>query len=131
VFSGPDGENETVIRLVGYVDPVPMGIIAMQPRKTDVGLLAAGRDNEIQVEIANTGDAPLVVSRIASTKFKVEYFNAAESGEIVIAAGRKIPVKLTVKPAEPGRFLDTILIYSDARNDIGKGYKGLLSGEAR
>ena len=40
-------------------------------------------------------------------------------------------MNLLIKPAEPGRFLDTILIYSDARNDIGKGYKGILSGTAK
>jgi len=131
VFIGPDGSDETVIRLVGTVDPIPMGKIRMEPRKTIVGELTANEENEVQVVIENEGDATLTVSRIVSTKFDTEYYVAEESGGIVITAGQKHTVNLVVKPVKPGRFLDTILIYSDARNDIGKGYKGILSGTAK
>ena len=108
-----------------------MGVIEMEPRKTDVGDLAVNEENEVQIVIANTGDAPFTISRIASSKFDREYFNAGDSKGIELAAGEKRTIKLVVTPSEPGRFLDTILIYSDARNDIGKGYKGLLSGTAK
>jgi hypothetical protein len=131
VFSGPDGQEETVIRLVGNVEPMPMGVIRMEPRKTDVGLLSANEENEAQVLLENTGDAALSVSRIISTKSDFVYFDSSNEGPMVLDAGEKRTVRLSLKPDKPGRFLDTILIYSDARNDIGKGYKALLVGEAK
>jgi hypothetical protein len=131
VFTGPKGGEETVIHILGNVDPIPMGVIGMTPRKTDVGELKVNDRNKVQIVIENTGDAQLTVSRIYSSKYKVEYFSAEESNGIRIEAGRKYTMDLYVTPSEPGRFLDTVLIYSDARNDIGKGYKGLLSGTAK
>jgi len=131
VFTGPDGKDETVIRLVGNVEPIPMGVIRMEPRKTDVGILTANKENEVQIVIENTGDATLTVSRIESTTSDSVYFDAEKTGAIVLASGEKRTAKFFVKPSQPGRFLDTIFIYSDARNDVGKGYKALLSGEAK
>ena len=117
--------------MIGNVDPIPMGVISVEPRKTEVGDLAANRKNEVEIVIKNDGDAALTVSRIVSTKFDTEYFAAGNSGGIEIDAGQKQTVKLLVTPDGPGRFLDTIFLYSDARNDIGKGYKAILSGEAK
>lgn len=139
MFAGPAGDlqddlqgtEETIIRLVGNVDPIPMGVIRMEPRKTMVGNLAANKENEIQIVIENDGDAPFTISRIVSKKLDAEYFTAEESGGIEIAPGRNYSIQLLVTPDKPGRFLDRITIYSDARNDIGKGYTGLLSGEAK
>ena len=108
-----------------------MGVIKVEPRKTDVGLLAANKANEVQIVIENTGDAILTISRIVSTTTDSVYFDAEKKGAIVLAAGEKRTAKLLVTPGGPGRYLDTIFIYSDARNDIGKGYKALLSGEAK
>jgi hypothetical protein len=108
-----------------------MGVIAMEPRKTDVGVLIPNKENEVQIVIKNNGDAALTVSRIASTTNDSVYFDAENQSPIVLAAGEKRTVKIFVKPVRSGRFLDTIFIYSDARNDIGKGYKALLSGEAK
>jgi hypothetical protein len=108
-----------------------MGVIGVEPRKTDVGVLTANSENEVQIVIENTGDAALSVSRIESTKHDAVYFDAEKSGAIVLAAGEKHTTKFFVKPDQPGRFLDTIFIHSDARNDTGKGYKALLSGEAK
>jgi len=108
-----------------------MGVIRMEPRKTDVGILTANKENEVQIVIENTGDAALTVSRIESTTSDSVYFDAEKSGAIVLASGEKRTAKFFVKPSHPGRFLDSIFIYSDARNDVGKGYKALLSGEAK
>ena len=128
VYTGPDGTEETVIRLIGTVDPIPMGVLRMEPRKTIVGDLTANEQNVVQVVLENEGDAPLTISRIVSQKSGTEYFAAGETGGITLPAGQKVTVDLTVSPAEPGRYLERIVIYSDARNDIGKGYTGLLSG---
>jgi len=108
-----------------------MGVIRVEPRKTDVGALRANSENEVQILIENTGDAALTVSRIESTTHDSVYFDAEKAGAIVLAAGEKRTTKFFVQPNQPGRFLDTIFIHSDARNDTGKGYKALLSGEAK
>ena len=131
IYTGPEGKEETVIHMRGNVDPIPMGVIGMENRKTPVGDLTVKSENKVQIVLINEGDAPLTVSRIYSAKFDLDYFNAKESGSITIPAGQKYKMDLVVTPQKSGRFLDTILIFSDARNDFGKGYKGLLSGTAK
>jgi hypothetical protein len=131
VFTGPEGKDQTIIRLIGFVEPIPMGVIEMEPRKTEVGVLTVDKENEVGIVIKNPGDAALAVSRIVSTKFSTVYFDAEKTGELIIAGGGRRTLNLIVKPVQTGRFLDTIIIYSDARNDMGKGYKGLLAGEVR
>ncbi len=108
-----------------------MGVIRVEPRKTDVGVLTVNSENEVQIVIANAGDAVLSISRIESTTSDSVYFDEKKTGTIILAAGEKRTTKFFVKPNQPGRFLDTIFIHSDARNDTGKGYKALLSGEAK
>ena len=93
--------------------------------------MTANKENEVQILIENTGDATLTVSRIISTLSDSVYFDSEKAGAIVLAAGEKRKAKFFVKPTKPGRFLDVIFVFSDARNDIGKGYKALLSGEAK
>lgn len=110
---------------------MPMGVIRMEPRKTDVGELKANQGNEVQVLIENDGDAPFTLTRIVSQKSDEEYFKAEEGKGIEIPPGQNATVKFFVKPKEPGRYLERILLYSDARNDIGKGYTGLLSGTVK
>ncbi len=131
IFTGPESENETIIHITGNVVPASMGVIGMEKRKTEVGDLALDKGNKVQITIKNEGDAPLTISRIYSSKFETEYFNAEKSGSIKIPAGQEQKVELVVTPREPGRFLDIVFIYSDARNDIGEGYKALLSGTAK
>lgn len=131
ILTGPEGNEETVIHLLGNVTPVPMGVIAMEPRKTVVGELQTGKENNVPIVIKNEGDALLTVSRIYSSKFNKEYYNESNSEGIKIAPGKEYKVYLSIIPPKPGRFLDVILIFSDARNEIGKGYKGLLSGTAK
>jgi hypothetical protein len=117
--------------LIGTVDPIPMGVLRMEPRKTDVGDLLLNKENEVRIVLANDGDAPLTVSRIVSKKSGTEYFVAGKTGGIEIAPGQTHAMKLVVQPDKPGRYLERIDIYSDARNDIGKGYSGLLSGTVK
>ena len=131
IFTGSEGKDETVIRLVGMVDPIPMGVIEMAPRKTEVGELVLNKDNTIQIVLKNTGNAPLTMSQIASQKFNKVYYDGEKEGPIVIPAGQQRTVKIIIVPPKAGRFLDSILIFSDARNDIGNGYKGILAGEVK
>jgi hypothetical protein len=128
---GPEGKEETVVHLKGYVDPIPMGVMELVPRKTEVGELQLNQPNKTTIVLKNAGDAPLTLTRIASQKFGTVYFDGGQSGNIVIEAGKEHPLTLTLTPTEAGRYLDSLLIFSDARNDIGKGYKGILSGTVK
>ena len=110
---------------------MPMGVIKMAPRKTKVGELQANQKNMVPIVLKNTGDASLKVSRIYSKKFKVDYFNCGGKNPKTISAGESLAINLPLQPKKTGRFLDIILIFSDARNDIGKGYKGVLTGKAK
>ena len=131
IFTGAEGKEETVIHILGNVDPIPMGVIAMEPRKAAVGELTANSGNNVQIVLKNKGDAPFTITRIYSTKYKTEYYNAENSEGIKIPAEEEYTMDLVVTPSKPGRFLDSVKIFSDARNDDGSGYKGLLSGTAK
>ncbi|MDD3311766.1 DUF1573 domain-containing protein [Pseudodesulfovibrio sp.] len=125
VFTGPDGKTEDVIHILGYVDPIPMGVMEVEPRKVDVGVLAAGKANPVSVQVRNAGDAPLKVTAVKSQKTGATYW----SGDLTVAPGQSAPLGFSVAPASAGRFLDVVMIHSDARNDIGKGYKAVLLGK--
>lgn len=127
VFTGADGKTEDVVHILGYVDPIPMGVMEVEPRKVDVGELAAGKANTVPLKLNNAGDAPIKVSAVKSQKFGKTYWQ----GEKTVPAGQSATIDLTVSPESKGRFLDIVMIFSDARNDIGKGYKTVLLGTAK
>ncbi len=107
-----------------------MGNLELGARKTDVGTVKAGAENEVGIILKNIGDAPLTINKVMSRKYNKVYFDGAKSGNLEIKPGADHNLKLTVKPAEKGDFIDIIMIYSDARNDVGQGYKAVLSGKA-
>lgn len=125
---GPDGKEQSVLHLKGYVDPIPMGVMELVPRKTEVGEMQVNREYKAPIVLKNAGDAPLTLTKITSQKFGTVYFDGSRAGNIVIEAGKEHTLTLTLKPTETGRYLDSLLIFSDARNDVGRGYKGILSG---
>lgn len=127
IFTGPDGKTEEVIHVVGFVSAMPMGILEVMPRKAVVEGLAFGKTTRTSVLLKNSGDAPLTIRSIKSPKFGLTYWE----GTLTIEAGKSVPVEIGVTPQETGRFMDIIMIYSDARNDIGKGYKAVLVGTAQ
>jgi hypothetical protein len=127
VFTGDGKKNAQIIHISGFVKAIPMGVIEVTPRKINAGELTADSQNIVPIMIKNTGDAPLTITAIKSMKFKTTYF----TGNLVIPAGQAIPVPVTLRPTQSGRFLDIVLVYSDARNDIGRGYKAVLIGKAK
>jgi hypothetical protein len=127
VFTGADGKTEDVIHILGYVDPIPMGVMEVEPRKVNVGELAAGKMNTVPLKVTNTGDAAMKVTAVKSQKFGKTYWQ----GEKTVPAGQSATLDLSVAPGGQGRFLDIVMIFSDARNDIGKGYKTVLLGTAK
>lgn len=131
MFSGPEGRDKLVITMVGHVDPVPMGVVKVSPRKLTVGRLPLGRVTVRELVINNTGNAPLTVTRVVSKKFKTVYFDAATNGgPLSIPAGSSATVELTLKPTKPGRYLDYVMIMGEARNVTAKGYKVVVIGKA-
>lgn len=125
VLTGEGEEDSQVIHIVGNVDPIPMGVMEVTPRKTPVTGLAAGKATVAKITVRNAGDAPMTVSAVKSHKFNVTYWQ----GDLKIAPGRSTAIEFEVKPGKAGRFMDIIMVHSDARNDIGKGYKAVLTGE--
>ena len=116
---------------MGQVEPIPMGVIEMVPRKTEIGSLALNKARSVSIVLKNTGDAQLTVTKISSQKFNTVYFDGEKNGPVVIPAGQTQTIQILIAPTKAGRFLDSILIFSDARNDIGNGYKGILAGEVK
>ncbi|GEM_PF-748526 len=127
VFTGADGKTEDVIHILGYVNPMPMGVMEVTPRKTRVEGLAAGKSAPVRIMVRNAGDAPMTVTAVKSRKFKATYW----TGKLKLEAGQSAPLEFFVTPQKAGRFMDIIMVFSDARNDIGKGYKAVLTGEAK
>ena len=107
-----------------------MGNLELGSRKTDVGTVRVGMENEVGVIVKNIGDAPLTINKVSSRKFNKVYFDAGKSGKLEIKPGSDHNLKFLVTPPEKGDFVDIIMIYSDARNDIGEGYKAVLTGKA-
>lgn len=124
IFTGPDGKTEDVVHILGYVDPVPMGVMEVNPRKVDLGALAAGKANAVALTVHNAGDAPMRVTSLKSQKFKKTYWQ----GELTVPAGQSATIDFSLDGLAPGRYLDMVMVHSDARNDIGKGYKAVLIG---
>ncbi len=122
--TGDGKENAQVVHIVGYVEPIPMGVMEVNPRKVDLGTLAADRPNKVSLKVANAGDAPMKVTAVKSQKFAKTYWE----GELTVPAGQSADIAVTLEGLKAGRFLDMVLVYSDARNDIGKGYKAVLIG---
>lgn len=121
IFSG---DNEDVIHVIGNVTPIPMGKMEVTPRKTVVKGLQKGVENNVGITVKNVGDAPMIVTKIVSKKKKATYWK----GKRHIKAGSSAVITIPVTPQKSGRFMDIIMLYSDARNDIGKGYKAVLTG---
>jgi len=127
VFTGIGKENSQTVHIVGYVEPIPMGVMEVTPRKTKLTGLVNGKFTSAKIMIKNAGDAPMVVTSLQSRKFKTTYWE----GKITLKAGESAAIEFAVKPKKIGRFMDIIMVHSDARNDIGKGYKAVLIGEAK
>ena len=66
------------------VNPIPMGVMEVAPRKTSVTGLVSGKSTSARIMIKNAGDAPMVVTAIKSRKFKTTYWQ----GDLKIEAGQ-------------------------------------------
>ncbi|MBN1848478.1 MAG: DUF1573 domain-containing protein [Deltaproteobacteria bacterium] len=116
-------ERRAIINLVGYVEPVPMGVLDVDPRKVSAGEIKINEPVKLLIMAKNTGDADLEITKVESKKSGMVFFDGATSGNMIIRPGeiREIPFEIVGK--EAGRLLDYIMIYSNARNVTEQGYK--------
>lgn len=113
----------------GVVDPVPMATISIEPRKAELGTIHLNAETMVSLKVANTGTAPLTITRIFSTRSNTLYYDAAEKGTIKVAAGKSRTVELAIKPKKAGRLIEVIQLKCDARNAGTKGiYKIIATG---
>jgi len=118
-----------VVTLEGVVDPVPMANISVEPRKTKLGTIQLNAEAIVPLKVANTGTAPLTITRIFSTRSNTVYYDASEKGPIEIDAGKTGEIEIAVKPVKVGRFIEVIQLKCNARNAGTKGiYKIIASG---
>lgn len=120
-------QQREVITLEGVVDPVPMAVIKIEPRKTKLGTIQKNTDTMVSLDIKNTGNAPLIITRIYSERVNAVYYDSAERGEIRIAAGKSRRIEIAIRPQRKGRFIDVIQLKCNARNAGAKGIYQILA----
>jgi hypothetical protein len=119
-----------VISLAGIVDPVPMAGISIEPRKAKLGTIQMNTEKMVSLNITNTGNAQLIISKIYSERTNAVYYDGLEKGEIKIAAGESREIEIAIKPQKMGRLIDVIQLKCNARNAGMKGvYKILATAE--
>ncbi len=100
-----------------------MGVLMVKPRKISLGNVKIDAMATFKLTMKNTGNADMVITKIVSKKFKSVYFDAIQSKNITIAPGESRTVEVSIKTEKVGRYLDYIMINSNARNVTEKGYK--------
>jgi len=128
---GEGGRKKTVVTLVGDVDPIPMGVLDVSPRKVSAGDMAVGQPVELSFGIKNIGDAAMKVDKVAAQKSGAVIFDAAKDGPMTLAPGQERRVTFSVTAAAPGSYVEYVLVHSDARNVTDKGYKVVIVGTAK
>jgi hypothetical protein len=116
-----------VITLAGVVDPVPMAEISIEPRKADLGSIQRDNEKTVSLNITNTGNAQLIITKIYSERTDAVYYDEAVKGEIQIAAGKSRKIEIAIKPQKKGRLIDVIQVKCNARNAGTKGIYKILA----
>lgn len=127
-LEGVKEEPET-ISLHGEVEPIPMGVLEVNPRKLDAGKMTLNEPVRLELALRNIGDADLRIQTIISQKQEKQHFDAARDGELIIAPGASKSVPLVMEARQKGRFMDYIMVHADARNVTEVGYKVVVVGQ--
>ena len=128
--AAPD-KAEHKITLKGMVDPIPMGVLDVEPRKVEAGDMAVGKPVRLEFLLKNTGDAPLRVDKVAAQKSGAVFFDASRDGALTLGPGEERRIAATVTASAPGSFIEYAMVFSDARNVTEKGYKVVIVGAAK
>lgn len=119
------------IELNGYVDPIPMGVLKVDKRKIIIEPARALETQAIEIPIRNTGDADLVVTKVISKKRGTLYYDQKKDGRFIIEAGKTRTLPLSITLPEKGRYMDSVMIHSNARNVTSKGYKLIFKADVK
>lgn len=130
VFTDREERKQHVIEIIGYVDPIPMGVLEVRPRKVSAGEIRVDRPAQLVIPMKNTGDADMIVTRVVSKKHGTVYFDATTGGDMSLRPGETREVPIQIVAAKPGRYLDYVMIHSNARNVTARGYKVVVLGTA-
>ena len=125
------GQEEIEITIEGNVKEAPGAKIQVTPRKLDVGLLPAGQQKKQTIAIANPGALPLHIRKISGKESKKVYFDASSQGELVVDAGRTVPLEIAISWDKAGPFTELLNIESDARNATKGGFVILVTGTVK
>lgn len=126
-----DGGANFEIELNGYVDPIPMGVLKVDNRKILIEYAIALDTRTIEIPIRNTGDADLVITKVISKKRGTLYYDQKKDGPFIIKADKTRALSLSITLPEKGRYMDSVMIHSDARNVTAKGYKLILKADVK
>lgn len=119
--------KELKVDIAGYVKPIPMGVLKVNNRKIGLGTIPAGESRVIPIPIRNIGDKVMAITKVVSKKQKTILYDSKKNGAIAVQAGatKTLTIQITL-PDKKGRFMDSIMIHSDARNVTEKGYKVIV-----
>jgi hypothetical protein len=126
VYTDIDNQKELRIDINGFVKAIPMGVLDVTPRKIALGKVNVGAEVPGTITVKNSGDAPMKITKAVLKKTKTVCFE----GGMSIPAGKTHTIPFSVTASKKGRFLDYILIHSDARNVTRKGYKVVVTATA-
>jgi hypothetical protein len=104
-----------------------MAEIRIEPRKTKLGTIQVNIEKRVSLNVTNTGTAPLTITNISSKQSKTLYYDAAEKGEIEIAAGKSRKIEIAIEPPKKGRFIEVIQVKCNARNAGLEGIYQILA----
>lgn len=104
-----------------------MGVLEAAPRKVVLGDVTLGTATDGEIVIKNTGDADMKITKVVSKKFKHVYFD----GEVTIAPEGSHSFPIQVSAEKTGRYLDFVMIHSNARNVTKKGYKVIVTAAVK
>jgi len=93
VLYGNTRPEKLVITLTGHVNPIPMGVLAVNPRKIDLGKIKVNFATEFGITMENKGDAPMVVVRLVCY---LDYILIHSNARNVTKKGYKVVVVASV-----------------------------------
>ena len=108
-----------------------MGVMKVDKRKIVIESARALATQAIEIPIRNTGDADLAITKVISKKRGTLYYDQKKDGPFIIKADKTRALPLSITLPEKGRYMDSVMIHSDARNVTAKGYKLIFKADVK
>jgi hypothetical protein len=119
----PDEEKIEIFNMKGTVLEAPSAKISVEPRRVVIEGAERETGKKQAFAITNEGTLPLEISRIAFKDDPTVFYDAADSGNLVIEPGQTETVEISLGP-ESGteKVQKLVLIECNARNAGNTGY---------